>query len=241
MKVVAPDPMLRDSAEVLGPVRDDVVVIGASAVRIALAGYDAPLTPTRDVDAGTRTEAVERVVQRLEAAGLSRSTEPRERGFTWVRGTLKVQLIRPYHPFAKGAAAGLPVNNVIPELEHHRVAVAFEDEPEAVRLWSANAAALVGLKGQAFGRTRDGAPVDRDFSDVVLLFDHLLDAIVAQVETDGVMRSRVASAAKTLLEDDGAIAAAVRELTATGSYGSAQAARQATQRAAKRAMRALER
>jgi hypothetical protein len=117
VKVITPDALLREAAEVLAPVQDDIVVIGASAVRVALHGRDVVITPTRDVDAGTSVEAVDRVVGQLETAGLTRSTKPHERAFTWVRGTLKVQLIRPFHPFAKGAAARLPVNNTIPELE----------------------------------------------------------------------------------------------------------------------------
>lgn len=241
MKVITPDALLREAAEVLAPVRDDVVVIGASAVRVALDGRDVAVTPTRDVDAGTRIEVVERVVAELEKAGLIPSPEPHERTFTWVRGTLKVQLIRPFHPFAKGTAAGLPVNDLIPELVHHRVAVAFDDEPEVTRLWCADAAALVGLKELAFGRTRnDGTPVDRDYADVILLLDHLLDEIVSQVTADGVMRRRVINAVKKLLEDDDATAAAVRELTLTGSYDTAEAARQAAERAGTRALRALQ-
>lgn len=39
---------MREAAEVLAPVRDDVVVIGAIAVQIALDGHSAALTPTRD-------------------------------------------------------------------------------------------------------------------------------------------------------------------------------------------------
>lgn len=239
MRAIAPDPLLREAADVLAPVRDDIVVIGASAVRVALDGQEVALTPTRDIDAGTRTEAVERIVSQLEKAGLHPSPEPHEHGFTWVRGTLKVQLVRPYHPFAKGAASALPVNNAIPELVHHRVAIAFDDDPGTARLWCADAASLVGLKGEAFGRTRhDGSPVDRDFADVVLLLDHLLDDVVAQVATDGVMRGRVIKAAKRLLDDDAATAA-VRELALTGSYETARAARQATHRAATRTLRVL--
>jgi hypothetical protein len=239
MKVLKPDALLREAAEVLDPVRDDVVVIGASAVRVALDGRDAVITPTRDVDAGTQTEAVERVVSELEKAGLTRSPEPHEQGFTWVRGTLKVQLIRPFHPFPKGAAARLPVNNVIPELAHHRVAVAFDDEPSAPRLWCADAAALIALKGLAFGRTQNGNPVDRDYADVVLLLDHLLDEIVVQVATDAAMRGRVINAAKTLLEEEEATAAAIRELNRTGAYPTAEAARRAAERAGARTLRAL--
>lgn len=64
---------------------------------------------------------------------------------------------------------------------------------------------------------------------------------MAQVGADGVMRGRVISTAQTLLTDDLAATAAVRELTRSGSYATAQAARQATRRAATRALRALQR
>lgn len=74
MKVVAPTPLLSDAAAVLDPIRDEVVVIGALAVQIALDGHDVALTPTRDVDAGVETAAVERVVAHLEASDLQRST-----------------------------------------------------------------------------------------------------------------------------------------------------------------------
>ena len=92
MKVIRPDSLLCEAADVLASVRDDVVVIGATAVQVALAGRDVVVTPTRDIDAGTRTEVVDRIVAELEQAGMTRSTEPHENGFTWVRGTLKVQL-----------------------------------------------------------------------------------------------------------------------------------------------------
>jgi len=133
VKLISPDTLLREAADALAPVRDDVVVIGASAVRVALHGRDVPVSPTSDVDAGTTVEAVDRVVAALEGAGLTRSPEPHEHSFTWVRGNdLKVQLIRPFHPFPKGAARGLPVNNTLPELWVHRVAVAFEEEPDEI-------------------------------------------------------------------------------------------------------------
>lgn len=167
MKVVIPTPVLREAAEVLASVRDDIVVIGASAAR-------------------------------------------------------------------------LPVNTTIPELDHHRVAVGFPEAPETLRLWCADAAALVGLKGQAFGRTRpDGRPVERDFSDVALLLHHLSDEIVKQVVGDMVMRGRVTKAATRLADDDEAAAAAARELVSSGAYTTTLTARRMIDRASRRALRSL--
>jgi len=81
-----------------------------------------------------------------------------------------VQLLRPLHPFPKGAARGLPINNMVIELGAHRALVAFDAEPEEGCFWVATPAALVGLEETAFGRTRpDGVAVDRDFSDALLL------------------------------------------------------------------------
>jgi hypothetical protein len=125
VKVVHPSELMREAAAVLEPVRDDVVIIGAVAVQIALDGHDTvlsatrdidiALTPTRDIDAGVKT-AVDRVVGQLEDSGLKRSNLSHERSFTWVRGELKVQLLRPFDPFPTGPAKGLPVSNIIPEL-----------------------------------------------------------------------------------------------------------------------------
>ncbi len=107
MKLIDPDPLLRAAADALAPVRDDVVVIGASAIRVALHGREVPVSPTSDVDVGTTVEAAERVVAALEDAGLTRSPEAHERSFTWVRGDdLKVQLIRLFHPFPSRRPTG---------------------------------------------------------------------------------------------------------------------------------------
>jgi len=98
----------------------------------------------------------------------------------------------------------------------------------------------VALKAQAFGRTRHGGkPVDRDFSDVVLLLDNLLNEIVAQVAVDQMMRRPVVDAATRLLNDHAAVAGAVRELVATGAHDSVASARRATERAATRCTRQL--
>ena len=85
VKVVRPTPLLLEAAEVLADVRDDVVVIGAVAVQAHLADCEVALTPTRDVDAGIATDAVEHVVAHLEDRGLRRSDLPHERPFTWSR------------------------------------------------------------------------------------------------------------------------------------------------------------
>jgi hypothetical protein len=84
---------MHDAAAVLEPVREDVVVIGAVAVQVALDGHDVAVAPTRDVDAGVANEAVERVVAHLEHQGMRRSEEAHERSFTWVKDDLKIQLV----------------------------------------------------------------------------------------------------------------------------------------------------
>jgi hypothetical protein len=78
-----------DAAAILEPIREEVVVIGALAVQIALDGRDVALAPTGDIDAGVATEAVDRVVAHLEENGLRHSELPHERSFTWVQGDMK--------------------------------------------------------------------------------------------------------------------------------------------------------
>lgn len=240
MRIVRASELMREAAEVLAPVRDDVVVIGAIAVQVALDGHSAALTPTRDIDGAVKMDAVDRVVAQLRAARLEPSPLPHERGFTWVKGQLKVQLLRPFHPFPKGAARGLPVSNLIPELNRYRELVAFEDSPDTSRFWAATAAALVGLKEAAFGRKRDdGEIVDRDFSDVVLLLDRVGDEIAAEVPDVSPMLARVRSAAERLLDDADASAAAARELVNTGEHDTQRAGELAVRRAAERFLRLL--
>jgi len=180
VKVIAPSGLLREAADALGPVWQEVVVIGAAALQIVLAddlsANAAPVgliefvvSPTRDVDVAVEMPAAEAVVSQLEHAGLEPSDEPYERGFTWVRGDLKVQLVRPFHPFPSTTAERLPTNPQLSLLARlqHRLTVAFEEAPIEPRLQSANAAALVALKQVAFGRTRpDGTAVARDYHDV---------------------------------------------------------------------------
>jgi hypothetical protein len=223
---------MREAATVLEPVRDDVVIIGAVAVQVALDGHDVALTPTRDIDAGVKTAVVQRVVDQLEASGLARSDVPHERSFTWVRGELKVQLLRPFDPFPKGSAKGLPENNIVTELDRHRVGVAFDDTPETLRLWAASVGALVGLKEAAFGRTRPGgARVDRDFSDAAMLLDRLVDEITEELKHPSPMRGRALRAAERLLTDEASQTAA-RELVKAGEHDTQHGGELAVRRAA---------
>jgi len=239
VKVVSPSPLAREGAAVLEPVRDDVVVIGAVAVEVALDGHDVVLTPTRDVDAGVANEAVERVVTHLEREGMRRSEEAHERSFTWVKDELKIQLLRTFEPFPQGAARGLPVSNMLNELSDHRVLVAFADEPTRGRFWAASPAALVGLKEAAFGRKRhSGEPVDRDFSDAAMLIDRLGDEIVDEVRNPSTMRMRVIRAARRLCDEDCA-AGAARELVLGGAYDTEREAVLSVQRTCQRLLRRL--
>jgi hypothetical protein len=220
VRVILPSELARNAAETLHPVREDVIVIGALAVQIALAGHEVTLTPTRDIDAGTTAESAAGIVAHLESVGFRRSNLPHEKSFTWVADDVKVQLIRPFHPFPKPPADGLPVNTLLPELERHRWLVAFEEEPEKGLFWAARPAALVALKEAAFGRTRpSGDPVDRDFSDVALLFDNKGAQIAEEVAEDAQMRKRVLRAAERLRDEPTATEGAIRELVASGQVG----------------------
>ena len=101
VRVVTPTTLLLEAAEVLDGIRNEIVVIGAVAVQVALDGHEVVFTPTRDVDAGVATDDVKRVIAHLEERGLRASELPHERSFTWVKDALKVQLLRPFHPFRR--------------------------------------------------------------------------------------------------------------------------------------------
>jgi hypothetical protein len=241
VRVVAPNRLMWEAAEILGPVRDEVTVFGALAVQIALDGHDVALALTSDVDAGLPTEAVDDVVEHLESKGFRRGGLDHERAFTWVQGDIKVQLIRPFHPFPKGAAQGLPENNLVARLDQLRWPVAFDGEPDKGRFWAAKPAVLVALKESAFGRTRpDGEPVRRDFSDVALLLDRLGEEIVAEIHGDHELQTRVTRAAERLTDDEAAIAVAASELVSSGHDENQLAAERAVRRAGQRFSRLLE-
>jgi hypothetical protein len=233
---------MRDAAAILEPVKDQLVVVGALAVQIALDGHEAALTPTRDIDAGLDASDADSVVAHLEGQGLRRSAVPHEREFTWVKDEIKVQLMAPFNPIAKShpPGKGLPDNNIVGELQQHRWLVAFEQDPSLGRFYAARPVALVGLKEEAFGRTRpNGEKVDRDYSDVALLFDRLHDDVVAEAEQDGQMRIRARRAASRLTEGE-PLEGAVRELVASGEQESVPVAEAMVKRAAGDLLAALE-
>ena len=239
-KVIAPSVLVREAADVIGPFWQQVVVVGAAALQIVLAESiggnvhvaatsDLDLvivTPTRDVDLAVETEQAEGVIVALEDAGLSQSAETHEQGFTWVRGDLKIQLMRPFHPFPAARVAPLPINTVASELreEVHRDVVAFADDPGVPRLQSVSAAALVALKEAAFGRIRpDNQPVERDYHDVYLVVRDKPDDLERSYRPASFhVRSRVDRALATLADGGEATQAAARQETLITGRGNAR-------------------
>ena len=73
MKIVAPTRLLAEAADVLEPVRDDVVVAGAAALEVALAGVSDALAQL--VAGGDATAAAARQMVRLRTAGTQREAE----------------------------------------------------------------------------------------------------------------------------------------------------------------------
>ena len=70
MKVLTPTRLLAEAADVLADVRDDVVVVGAAALEVALAEQSsAVITPTRDIDVVMSVAHVAEVVARLQPSG----------------------------------------------------------------------------------------------------------------------------------------------------------------------------
>lgn len=173
---------MTEAADVLEPVVDDVVVFGAVAVEVALSETAVTITPTRDVDLLVANESVEAVVAHLETAQLRPSELAHERSFTWVRGDLKVQLVRPYHPQPPPALRGLPEQTgaTMGQRAEHQTTVAFVEQPARRRLVVASSATVAALKQKAFGRTRfgDDRIVQRDFHDVHLLVREVPDLLL---------------------------------------------------------------
>jgi hypothetical protein len=245
MKVVAPTRLLADAADVLADVRDDVVVVGAAALEVALADVNSVvLTPTRDVDVVVPTERAAEVVARLEAADLHRSELEHERDFTWVRADLKVQLMRGFHPFPKPPASDLPGNPVFGMAADpvHQVTVAFSEAPGQPRLHCANAACLLALKQAAFGRTRapDGAPIERDYHDAYLLIANVPGALSADYRhAEHEVRTRAMDAITQLAAGNEATITAARQMVRLRAATSQRVAEAAVRRAANQAQKLL--
>jgi hypothetical protein len=245
VKVITPTPLVAEAADVLAGFRDLVVVVGAAAIEVALSGTDVAITPTRDVDVVVPVAEAAAMVSALEADGLRRSDVPHERAFTWVRGDLKVQLVRTFHPFPSEVAKGLPENPVFGMAGEptSQVEVAFASEPGRLQLLCANAACLLALKEAAFGRTRAGSDqtVQRDFHDAHLLIDTVMDDVLDEWQAAGhEIRERARRAIATLGEGGDATAAAAREMVQLGQAVSQRQAETRVRRVAGAALRALE-
>jgi hypothetical protein len=254
VKAVRPSPLLSDAADVFAGVEDEVVVVGAAALEVALAELAASatrdvelvvITPTRDVDAVVETERAAAVVAHLEAADLRRSDVEHERPFTWIRGDLKIQLVRPFHPFPKPPADDLPYNPVfgMAGTPAHQLEVAFIDEPDRRRLICVNAACLLALKQAAFGRTRphDNALVERDFHDAYLLVSAAGDALVEELAAaEHEVRKRAGQAIAALAAGSDATQVAARQMVRLGSAPSQRVAEADVRRAATRLQRRMD-
>jgi hypothetical protein len=244
VRIVRPSALVAEAAGALAPVRDRVVLVGAAAVDVALAAAGAAITPTRDVDLVVGAEVVETVVRQLESDDFRRSELPHERNFTWVRGDLRIQLVRTFHPFPNGPAARLPANPVFgmaADPAHHDP-IAFEAAPEQVRLLCARPLCLVALKEAAFGRVRpgDARPVERDYHDVHLLLRYAgNDLAVDLVRAGYEVRHRARRAMDVLADGGEATSAAARQLVLTGGAGTQRDAERDVQRTAERARRLL--
>jgi hypothetical protein len=244
VKVITPTRLVAEAADVLGEFCDSVTVVGAAAIEVALSGSGVAITPTRDVDVVVRMSDAEAVVSALEADGMQRSEIAHERPFTWVRGDLKVQLVRTFHPFPSHVAKGLPQNPVFGMAGEvaHQVEVAFASEPGRMRLRCANAACLLALKEAAFGRTRAGSAqvVQRDFHDAFLLIDAVGDDVVREWRAAGhEVRQRGRAAVAALAAGGEATMAAGGEIVRLGQARSQRQAEGRVLRVAGASLRAL--
>jgi hypothetical protein len=245
VKVVQPSRLLAEAADVLSDVRNDVVVVGAAALEVALSDdASVVITPTRDVDVVVPVDRAEAVVAHLEAADMRRSEVEHERAFTWVRGDLKVQLVRDFHPFAKPPARALPSNPVFAMAASpvHQVSVSFSSDSNAPRLRCANAACLLALKQAAFGRTRptDDRPVERDYHDAYLLISAVPHALAEELSrAEYEVRTRAIDAVGQLSEGGIATVAAGHQMVRLRVAPSQRVAEANVRRAANRMLRLL--
>jgi hypothetical protein len=192
---------MREAADVLHGVSGEVVVIGAVALEAALSGSDARSAATTDLDGAVTIGSAAAVISHLEQAGLKPSDEPHERGFTWVRDGLKIQLIRPAARAIRPPVSGLVSNTQFSVAENYRENIAFTEKPDEPRLVVARPAAVLALKCHAFGRTKpDGGVVERDYHDAFLLIAHVGEEIAAEYNAtdDGQLRSLIRKAVQDL-------------------------------------------
>ena len=171
---------------------------------------------------------------------------PYERGFTWVRGDIKVQLVRTFHPFPKPPADTLPANPAVGIASNpvHQVVVAFADDPGRPRLRCANAACTLALKEAAFRRTSppDDRPVERDYHDAYLLMSSVPAAVAAEFEAaEYEVRQRVLNAISELTAGERATIGAARQMVRLDAAESQREAEAAVRRAAARLERKLNR
>jgi hypothetical protein len=82
--------------------------------------------------------------------------------------------------------------------------------------------------------------VERDFSDVALLFEKLGGQIASELASPSQMRNRVLRAAGALSDDDENRAAAARELVRSGQEETQRSAEAMVTRAAREIRRALD-
>jgi len=221
VRIVHPDSLMTEASEVLAPVVDRAVVIGAVAMRVILSGWPADagdrqhvttlIAPTRDVDLAVGWPDAHAIVSTMEKAGLEPSEEPGERGFTWAKGDFKIQLVARPGMRRMGENLSLPVNAATSVAASHNEPVAFAGDVGTVRFLCVTPSALLALKGSAFGR-RDhtGEPVERDFHDAYLLIADCGDEIIAELKghRDRAVIGMVRSAAQALSDDENATRAA---------------------------------
>lgn len=244
MKVVEPTRLMVEAAHVLEPIIEDVVVIGAVAVEVALAGKQLPLTPTRDIDLAVGARDPTPVIRHLQDSGLVPSEAEGERGFSWVRGDLRVQLLARPGPPRMAPTHRLPKIAATVIADRHNQPVAFADSPRKPRFRCATPAALLALKQTAFGRKdHRGRPVHRDYLDALQLLQQLDTELIQEIETSGdpALRGHALKAAEALARDQAATTAAADELLRTGGAESRRAATLEVIRVAEAFLRELER
>jgi hypothetical protein len=177
---------MSEAADVLAGVSDRLVVIGAVALEAALAGKDARSAATTDIDCAVEIRSAALVIAHLEQKGMRPSDVPHEKGFTWVRDGLRVQLLRPPAPVRSPPVSRLVINTNLSLAERYHEPIAFEASPRERRLLVVRPAALLALKAHAFGRTRhDGGLVQRDYHDAFLLIEHCGAGIAAEYSSRG--------------------------------------------------------